>query len=233
METNVVTQSFANVLDALIDNRYKVLAFIAVVLLGVAGFFAYSSYKRGIQVAAHQAFVVAMKEFEKPVKTDAKTKSGFATEEEKWQTVEEQFRKGFEKHSSSTFAPMFLAYQSTALVNLNKLNEAIPVMKRAVSLMKAPSLKSYYEVTLSLMQLDSASKDDQTEGLNRLKAIADDAKELAQGQALYNLGMYAWSNKNFDDVKNYWGQFRRGFSALPGFEHQVSIVQERLDLLEA
>ncbi len=230
METNVITQSLTQFFDVLVEHRNKVFAGLVVVALGLVVFFAYRSYIHGVQVAAHQSFVLAMKEFEKPVKTGGT--AGFATEEEKWHKVEENFRKGFEKHTSSTFAPMFLAYQATALVNLNKLNEAIVVMKKAVSLMKTPSLKSYYEVTLSLMQLDSVNTDDHAEGLKHLQKVAD-SKQTAQGLALYHLGLYAWVHKNFSDVKNYWGLFLKGFSALPGFENQITMVQERLDLLEA
>ena len=99
-----------------------------------------------------------MKLHETPVKKDEKMKVGFSSEQEKWQKVEEAFRLAYQQHSSSTLAPMFLAYQAMALVNLQKLDEAITTMKSAIKAMKSGAIKSFYEVTLSLMQIDSKNK---------------------------------------------------------------------------
>lgn len=229
METNVVTQGIADMLNVVAQHRTKVLAAVVAIGVGVAGFFMYRVYVRRAQVAAHQTFIAAMKEFEKPV--TAEGANGFASDAEKWQKVADIFHAGYGKHHSTTFAPMFLAYEATALVNLNKRSEAITVMKQAVNLMKKTALKSYYDVTLSLMLLDSENTEEQEEGLKRLQAIAEN-KQAAEGIALYHLGLYAWVKKNFNDVRNYWGQFLRGFSAQAGFEQQIAMVQERLDLLE-
>lgn len=231
METNVVTQTVGNMLEVINEHRTKVLVVIASLVIGVAGFFGYRFYRNGVQTAAHQSFMEAMKHYERPVKVDAKTKDGFESEQAKWEAVETAFRLGYEKNKSSTLAPMFLAFQATALVNLNKQQEAIVAMKNAVKGMNSLPLRSYYEITLSLMQLDTTDKAAQEEGLVRLRTIAYDATHLAQAQALYHLGLLAWTEKKFDDVKNYWQQFMVKFGELPGYEYQTAAVKEKLDLL--
>lgn len=232
METNnVIAQNVSSLCDYVSEHRTKVVGLLGVIALGVVTFFAYGWYNKQAQTMAHQAFTKALKEFERPVNADAKNAQGFATEEEKWSTVEERFRSGYERYRGSDIGSLFLAYQSTALVHLQKHTEAIRVMKQAVAEMKSPSVRSFYEVTLALMQLDSEVREEQEIGLNRLRSIAYDTKHLARGQALYHLGLYAWTHKKFDEVKNYWQMFLVQFSDQAGFEHYTTVVKDRLDLL--
>ncbi len=233
VETKLITQRAHGIVDTCIEHRNKF--FIAAVALAIScvAFFGYRYYQHRVQIAAHQEFMTAMKQFDKPVKAGAKSQDSFASDEEKWRSVEETFRNGYKNHKSSTLAPMFLAFQATSLVAMNRLNDAISVMKSAVHAMTSPMLKSYYEITLSLMQLDSSNKSDQEDGVKRLQLIALDKKHIAQSQALYHLGLFAWTHKNFNEAKNYWQQFMPMFGGLAGFEHQTAVIKEKLDLIEA
>lgn len=194
--------------------RYKIPIVVIVLVAGFAlgGFFGYRFYRRGIESRAQMEFTTVMKYFDAPVQTpDFKSDrlsiedvEIFSSEEEKWTRVAESFRKGYENNTSSGIAPMFLAFQSEALINLGKFEEAIEVLKNAVDILKDDTIKDSYNVKLALMWLDSKDENVQKEGLKLLQSISSKSESPVRDLALYHLGEYYWVKKNFTEAKNYW-----------------------------
>ncbi len=192
--------------------RLPIIVIVLVVGPSIGGFFGYRFYRSGIESSAQAEFTTAMKYFDAPVQTvDLKTDQLsledveiFSSEEEKWTRVAETFRKGYENNTSSGIAPMFLAFQSEALVNLGKFDEAIGVLKKVIDLLKDDTIKDPYQVKLALMQLDSKDGNVQKDGLELLQSMSGKSESYVRDLALYHLGEYYWVKKNFAEAKNYW-----------------------------
>jgi len=184
--------------------------FVAIIVLAVG----YSFYMNSLQRRAHRSFVDALKYFDAKVIGKEEVKEDFLnldeftfrTPEEKWNKIAQIFQQGYEQNRGAGIAPMFLAYQSQALLNLEKPVEAINVLREAIRLMSGSVLKTYYRVKLALMQIDIENKDMIDEGVFTLKEISLDQKNPAHDMVLYRLGEYYWNVKNFDEAKNYWNQ---------------------------
>lgn len=195
----------------IVENKKQVLIAVAI-FVGFVGIISWYLVTRGqIQVNAHKDFVHAMESFQAPVvgkevaSVSFDTKE-FKTKEEKWQKVEELFKRGYEKNKSAGLAPIFLAYQSEALLNQGKNDQAISILKKSIDILSSKEVKSYYQIKLALMQIDFADKKVQADGVDLLKELAVDDKSIAHDRALYYLGDYYWHNKKFEDAKNYWNQ---------------------------
>ena len=192
------------------NKKIVVLYFLGLLVLAglITGYF---FYRAGVQRRAHADFLIAMDTFNaKIVKTVTNENLGpnvFSSEKAKWEQVDKVFKNMYEKNKSAGIAPMFLAYRVEALLNLGKLADAINVQK--VLLKHIPSksaLKTYNNIKLALMQIDTDIKERVQIGLAGLKAIAYERGSVSQDEALYRLGQYYWNSKNFKEAANYWGQ---------------------------
>ncbi|MFH1643674.1 MAG: hypothetical protein ABIA74_00665 [bacterium] len=195
----------------IIQNKKLALA----VLGGLVVFIVFISWyliRQGqVQANAHKDFVYAMEYFNAPVVSKESKSVSFDTKEftsadAKWSKVEELFKRAYENNKSAGLAPIFLAYQSEALLNQDKLKEATDILKKSVGFISDKDLKSYYQVKLALMQIDSGDESLKQGGIAILKELAVNDKCAANDRALYHLGDYYWQNKNFDEAKNYWNQ---------------------------
>ncbi len=178
------------------------------ILIGLA--IGYGYYRARRQEKAHKSFIQALKYFDAKVGVEedflGETKS-FKTEEKKWEQTAKIFKKEYGKNRSAGIAPIFLAYQSEALVRLGKLDKAIEVLKKSLNLMeKDAALYSYYKVKLTLMQIDTGSKSLIDQAIASLKSMALEQNKPAHDMALYRLGEYFWYQKNYPEAKNYWNQ---------------------------
>ena len=99
---------------------------------------------------------------------------------------------------------MFLVYQSEALLNLDKPDDAISLLDKATSVMTNTTIKDFYRIKLSLMMIDNSKELTKQQGLAVLQLISDDTKSCANETALYYLGAFYWSEKKFLEAKNYW-----------------------------
>jgi tetratricopeptide (TPR) repeat protein len=170
----------------------------------------YNFYKRNVQIKAHENFISALKYYEAPVKatrdeTDFSTLQ-FTNDAEKWAKVEEVFRNAYENYKNAGIAPTFLIYQSEALMNLGKHEEAIAALQKSIALMDNSSAADFFSVKLALMQLDSKQAATKEQGFALLKKIAESQQSVAQESALYYLGGYFWSQKKYPEAQNYWKQ---------------------------
>ncbi|MFC1894628.1 tetratricopeptide repeat protein [Candidatus Dependentiae bacterium] len=187
-----------------------VAAVIGIIVVGVG----YSFYMDSVQRRAHDSFVEAIKYFDSKVVTKDEEKDDlldldkytFSSGEEKWNKVITVFQNGYEQNKSAGIAPMFLAYESEALLNLKKLPEAIIKLKGAVKLMAKSGIKTAYKVKLALMQIDSGNKEQALEGVSVLKTVSLEQRQPLQDMILYRLGEYYWYQKELDNAKNYWNR---------------------------
>ncbi len=113
-----------------------------------------------------------------------------------------------ENHGGTAAEGLIAAAQAHALVELGQLPEALEVYKFVAS--KAQEdIKPFYEITVALLQLDIGDAAGSQEGLETLKRISsgpDYNLSLSYDLALYRLGEYFWTRKNFDQARNFWGQ---------------------------
>jgi tetratricopeptide (TPR) repeat protein len=172
----------------------------------------YLYHKSRLQEKAYKSFANALRYYDAKV-GEAKSSvpdidlKSFATAEEKWNEVAKIFQEGFENYRNAGIAPFFLVYQSDALLNLGKTDEAINVLRQAIDLMKNKSATySYFKIKLALMLIDSKKDGSENEGLEILKEFARDSKNPANDLALYRLGEYFWFAKNYFEAENYWNQ---------------------------
>lgn len=207
---NNLLESLDRAIDTLIKHKKQTLMGIGLTVCLVFAGIGYTVYRQKMQVKAHATLVAALKVFEAPVvagssnKSDVKMPTQFATEEEKWNKVQEIFKDAYNNHKGAGIAPYFLTYQAEALVQLGKFDEAIQALTDAIRLMKSTELKAFYQVKLALIKLDSPKH--QQEGLTELKKYADDQQGLAHENALYHMGNYYWYKKDFVQARNYWQQ---------------------------
>jgi len=211
---------------------------IAVALIGF-GILGYFELQKSRTLAAHKAFVSALKFFEAPLKSEGK-RVGFQdvvfdTTEEKWKRTAEVFDQGYKNHASSSLAGLFLAYKSQALLNLGKHEEAIAALAAGVDLLPR-DLKEGYELKLALLKIDSQNEIFQKSGLDLLTHIAMDEKNHVQDAALYHLGLQFFVKKQFDQAQNYWGQLKLKYGKEQDSDKQsvwAEKAAEKLALIEA
>jgi len=192
-------------------NHLFVLLLFAIAFLGLS--IGYLFYKAGLQKRAQKDLVKDITILQAPVHTpDMKSEAlkldseFFTSQEEKWTKVLQNFESSYQKNKSAGIAPMFLAYQAEALINLGKIDNAVQVLKKLVEISPESVAKSFYKVKTALVGIDSDNKELEKNGLENLRYIALDSQNAVQPMALYYLGQYYWFVKNFDEAKNYWNQ---------------------------
>lgn len=194
----------------LLDNIKQFLLILAGIAVIVALALSYGFYRAKMQERAHKSFVEAMTYFDAKIGeqdnflSDSKSFKSF---DEKWAKTAEVFQKAYNDNSSSGLAPIFLAYQSQALLNLGKLDEAINVLQKSLIIMpKKSALYDYYKVKLALMLIDTQDKGSFVNAISDLKAMALEQNKAVHDLVLYRLGEYYWNQKEFSEAKNYWNQ---------------------------
>lgn len=206
--------------------RNKSLQLVIAVIVAsatiVAGWWAYSFYTVKKTEKAHQVFVDCFAEFEK----NMSAQKGQA----RWDDVARAFDIAYQRYGSSVFGPSFLAYKASALINGDKLEDAIPVMQKAVDSVKHSSLLyPSYALKLALMKIDSTKQPLQQEGQALLKELADDDKNPQQDAALYYAGVQAMLHNDRAAAKTYFSKAVKVSPEHSGFRHNAQI---KLDIIK-
>lgn len=231
---------FLNKLDQLIDGVTKhskivLMALCATAVLG-AGLLGYRWHRNRIEESAHRAFMNALKNFDAPLQGAqrpgmAENALTFKNKEEKWTTVEALFKQAYAEYSTAGLAPMFLAFQAEALIELGKNEEALTLLKTVTNSRMSTEIKDQYRIKVALMHIDSGKQDEIKQGLELLNKIAFETGSVVYDQALYYLGYYYWTQQDFEKAKSYWQQYIVKYSGDANFENQVRFVQNKLDLI--
>ncbi|MFH1461767.1 MAG: hypothetical protein ABIF12_02375 [bacterium] len=208
---NPLVDKINKLLKFFAENK-KVVGYGFVALLGFSALFGgYFFYRAGVNKRAHKDFLTALNTFNaKVIKTVTDENLGenvFSSEKDKWQAVDEVFNKFYLKNKTAGIAPFFLAYRVEALLNLDKLSQAIDVqMLLLKNIPSRSAAKNYNNIKLALMQIDTNIDERLNTGLDLLKKLAYEQGNIVQDEALYHLGQYYWNIKNFKEAANYWNQ---------------------------
>lgn len=208
---NPLVDYINNLMDYVANHKKKVAYYLIGLLTMVGVVLGYLYYQRGIQKRAHKDFLTAFAVFNakvtKNITNEQLPSNEFKNEADKWKAVDAIFDKMYKKNSRSGIAPFFLAYRVDALLNLNRLADAINVQSELLGKIPNKSnLKPYSEIKLALMKIDTNLSNKVDEGLIALQKIAYQKGNVAQDEALYRLGEYYWNLKNFKESLNYWNQ---------------------------
>ena len=179
----------------------------AAIVLGL-GYFGYTAYQRSVQEKAHHSLVDALTYFDATVsdEPDEDAEMTFATEQEKWQKVAGVFKDGYARNSSAGIAPLFSAYEAQAHINLGDKVTAEKLLSESVPHIPNDALRSYFQVKLALLRLDSKSPALQTQGEQLLQEVANAEALAAHPMALYELGQWHFIKNDFVQAKNYLEQ---------------------------
>lgn len=222
------------------ERQNSILSVIGLLVALGGVMYGYVYYKRIREEKAHRALVESMEYFDAPVKADSSTdqlsilgKKEFKSSDEKWQKVVEVFQKAYKDNSGSGIAPLFLAYESEALIQQGKLADAIKKLRESLAELSSGPVKSYYEVKLALMLIDAKTNESIGEGLKILEKISLDDKNASHDMALYQLGEYFWYNKKFKEAKNYWNQLVLKYGKQEKYSSPwVAVAKEKLRLID-
>lgn len=223
-----------------LQHKKEFLIGVVVVIGCIVLFIGYGYYKDSAQRRAHKDLVKALKVFNMPVRTDATQeelrmdRKFFVSHKEKWTEVERVFEDSFQNNKGANIAPMFLVYQSEALLNLEKRDKAIEILRKAIGYMnKRFATYHYYQIKLALMEIDSDNQSFKSQGFETLKRIALDQSNYAQDMALFRLGECFWYKKKFSDAKNYWNQLVLKFGKKSKHPSVwAELAKEKLRLIE-
>ncbi|MCB9493508.1 MAG: hypothetical protein H6679_04515 [Epsilonproteobacteria bacterium] len=235
-----IVEWFERALDALIAQWKKVLLAAAVVAVVVAGYFGYQWYFARMQQKAHYDLMQVVKVFEGRIsrKKSADDNSDipvFASSDEKWQEVERVCDRAFEQNKGSGLAGIFLTYKADALQRLDKPEKAIEALSQAIELIKSQELKDFYSIKNALVKIDSGNERFKQEGVQTLVQAAQTPHHYAHEQALYHVGYYFWTEKDFAQAKNYWQELLVKYSGKdsPLQSGYADLVKPKLKLISA
>ncbi|MCK4517873.1 tetratricopeptide repeat protein [Candidatus Babeliales bacterium] len=253
-ETGLKETSFKDIrsIDDLVKKikecQIQVLIGLGIVAFIIGGVYGLGYYKQRREERAYQTLVSAMKYFDAPVAKKSEEHQGnldflekkeFSTEKEKWERVASTFKDAYDSYSGAGIAPIFLAYRAEALVQLDKLDEAIEVLRQAIAGMSNGQTRELYQAKLALMLLDTKEEKEASVGLETLKKLAADEQSVVRDLALYHLGQHYWYAKNFIEAKNYWNQLLlsyksdgKGASIGDRPSPWVALAQEKLRVID-
>lgn len=197
---------------------YIIPTFFAIMLSIVAaiGYGSYIWYVSSREAHAHRLLTSGLQEFEQALTQD---------NDHAWQSVAETFAAGYKRAASSNLAPIFLAFESEALLRQGKTEEA---RDRMHTVMKQLSPKSpfYYVYAIKSAMIDIDAEDTiiKDQGIKQLTALAQNMKNPQRDYALYQLGFYYFMNEQADKAKEYLTRLVREFATTSPWAHQAQML---------
>jgi hypothetical protein len=148
----------------------------SVVAIGIYLYFSGIAYEQ----SAQQALADILSDFNRA-----------GTSEELWNDVEIGSKTAYKQFERSSIAPYFLVLQAEALLQEKQDQQALAVMGAAISKLPEASPFYYiYKIKYASMQLQQQDEVVKQQGLEQLKALAENKKNTQQDQALYYLASY-------------------------------------------
>ena len=197
-------------LEEIAQSKYTrpVLQGVGLALVLGLGVWGYSAYRRSVDEAAHKAFTDALVYFDATVSDEPGSgdEMTFGTKEEKWQKVATVFKDAYASNSSAGIAPVFAAYEAQAYLELGNSVEAEKLLDSSVPHIANEALRSYYNVKLALIRLDSDSPVIVAQGLKMLEAAAAEDDQAAHAMVLFELGNWHFTKNETDQARNYLEQ---------------------------
>jgi len=220
---------------------YKQVLIVAMTGAIVLGFVAlgYVYYKNKVRANAYKEFMSAMLYYDgvvqgKKVNSNYPGIKQFMSENDKWTQSEQVFKQAYQNYKNTELAPVFMAFQAEALLNLGKIDDAVKVLKNVIDSVDSQEIKDLYKVKVALINMDSKDEKIQGEALIHLIAVANNDSSAASEIALYQAGSYFWSQKKYNEAKDYWQRLLVKTTAKSG---QMSVfageVKDKLSLIAA
>lgn len=201
-----------------LDMRYVGLAVVSIVLIagGIGG---YRWYRLSKEQKAQEVFSSCMHEYERAEKDPTL-----------WPNTELVFRLALEQNQNTALTPSLLAYQAEALLHMNKPEQALDCMSKAVALLPSSSdIYNLYATKQALMMMDAADQGVQEKGLASLTLLAQNEKNITRDMALYYLGLYHWSNDDEAKARTAWAELlplATGEPASPWAERAAQKIEQ-------
>lgn len=201
----------------------------ALIVVFGGGYVGYQFFISSREQRAYKAFSESHDLYEQALASD------FSPEQKSkglWEEVELAFNTGYRQNASSKLAPFFLAFQAEALARQGKQSDALNVMNTLLSQLHTTSpFYGLYAAKRALMKLDMPTDAAKSEGINELKALAEDGFNQSRDAAMYYLGEYYWSQNNQAQALSYFKNIKdlgtQGKNPTPS--PWLEIVQDRLE----
>lgn len=168
------------ILDYAKKNIIAVSAGVAVMAVGVGGWYTYRYFDLQKEEAAHTILVDCLAQYE-----DA------AQGRSAWSNVISMCQAGYEKYSSTKVAPYIVAIQVDALLADQKQQEALEKLDVMLTHLSASSpLYNLYAMKHALLRLDMNDAALKEKGLADLEKLALDNSNIYNDAAQFYLGLY-------------------------------------------
>lgn len=157
----------------------------------------------------------------------------FTSNEEKWHAVAQEFGVVAQDYTSSPVGALAGIAQANAHLRLGERDTARALFKKYYSRISG-SLEKLYGVTYGQLLLESADQNEQKEGRQLLEKIASNGS-VVRSAALFALGEYYWTSRDFSQARNYWKQLLQFEQASRGsrLSWWGERAEKRLSLIEA
>jgi|GEM_PF-2003845 len=187
--------NFKSLTDIFNENLKPLLIVLSCVVVMIFFFFIHHLWVVKREQAAQYDFAFLMTEYD--VMSREKNPA--------WADLLEKFEKNYDKHSHSSLLSYYLGYKVRILLAQNKQEEALIVLDKMIENLSLSSpLLNLYKMERALIQLDNDDDALRSVGLEMLKDLASDAKNISRDSAQYYLGRYYWSENNFDQAREVW-----------------------------
>lgn len=182
------------------SNRYITYVLVGLAILA-GGYTIYKKYNASLQMGAQKSFFNDISMLNK-----AKDSSGDKSDLDiTLEDADVAFKNSAAQNSGSGIAPFFVAYESVVQSELGNEAMAKDVWQKAVESLGASDtsrMSDLYKLKLALMDIDQGIEN----GVERLKALAEDNQNKFQDLANYYLAEYYFSNYDFDLAKNHYAK---------------------------
>jgi hypothetical protein len=133
-----------------------------------------------------------------------------------WPTVEMSCQLGYEQHKNADVAPYFLALHVEALLHQGKKDAVQPLLEAMIQRISPSSpLYHLYKTKKALIELDAEDVQIAKQGLEELRAMAQDKKNSNRDLALYYLGLYYWTHNQAADAQVEWKELAAQYPSSP------------------
>ena len=148
-----------------------------------------------------------------------------------WLELLNKFEDNYKKHAYSSLLPYYQSYKVHILLRQGERDAALATLDEMITTMKASPIIGLYEMERALVKLDSNDIAVNNAGLDELKKLAYDSKNIYNDSAMFYLGRYYWATDQIDDARLVWQKLvddQRDEKIAPS--PWVSQVQEFLQL---
>jgi tetratricopeptide (TPR) repeat protein len=174
-----------------------ILAFIG---LGAISYAGYSWYNASRERMAEKDFSSYVQQYYRALS---------APQSAAWDQLASLFDVGYVQHRSSELGPYFLAFQAEALLQQNKYQEALDVLKNLLSALPESSpFYALFRVKYNLILLDQPEHSGHQAALEALREIGSDKTNSAFEGALFYLGRYYFAHHDLEKARAFWQELR-------------------------